>query len=208
MEPRNRKGGRPRGFDREEAVATALRLFRRHGYEGVSLAMLTEAIGIAPPSLYAAFGSKAGLYQAALERYAAGFSVFDLATDASAPLGVAVERMFERAISSVCGPPGERGCMISTGLLVCHPDHADLADDLAARRRTITKELATGLERWLGSAEAMEMARFLCAVLQGIAVQAGDGATPDELRAIAAGALAGLPVSRRAQQHAQTATAR
>jgi AcrR family transcriptional regulator len=207
MEQQINKGGRPRSFDREDAVATALRLFRRHGYEGVSLAMLTDAIGIAPPSLYSAFGSKAGLYQAALARYSSGLSVTDLSNDAAAPLGVALERMFDRAVASVCGPPPERGCMISTGLLVCHPDHAGLADDLASRRRAMAKELATELERWLASREAIETARFICAVLQGIAVVAGDGATEDELRAIAAAALAGIPATRLPVQPLQKSNA-
>ena len=62
-------GGRPWSFDRNAAVETAMRLFWRHGYEGVSIGDLTKAIGVAPPSLYAAFGSKAGLYQQALTRY-------------------------------------------------------------------------------------------------------------------------------------------
>ncbi|WP_163368077.1 TetR/AcrR family transcriptional regulator, partial [Enterobacter hormaechei] len=59
---KKRRSG-PRTFDRDQAVDIAMRLFWRHGYEGVSLNDLTAAIGIAPPSLYAAFGSKAGLYR-------------------------------------------------------------------------------------------------------------------------------------------------
>ena len=65
------EGGRPRGFDREAAIATAMELFWRHGYEGVSINDLTHTIAIAPPSLYAAFGSKACLSGEALDRYAA-----------------------------------------------------------------------------------------------------------------------------------------
>jgi AcrR family transcriptional regulator len=68
--PRRRSSG-PRTFDRDQAVEIAMRLFRRHGYEGVSVADLTAAIGIAPPSMYAAFGNKAGLYREALDRYTA-----------------------------------------------------------------------------------------------------------------------------------------
>ena len=50
--------GRPREFDTEQAVARAMQLFWRQGYEGTSLTDLTEELGITRPSLYAAFGSK------------------------------------------------------------------------------------------------------------------------------------------------------
>ena len=62
-----RPRGRPRAFDRDQALETALELFWRQGYEGTSVADLTAALGIKPPSLYAAFGSKEGLYLEALK---------------------------------------------------------------------------------------------------------------------------------------------
>src|SRR5437867_1876189 len=61
--------GRPREFDAEQALDAALLLFWRHGYEGTSLAALTDAMGINTPSLYAAFGSKEMLFRRALDRY-------------------------------------------------------------------------------------------------------------------------------------------
>lgn len=61
--------GRPREFDEEEALEAALRVFWRQGYQGASLAALTEAMGMSKPSLYRAFGSKEELYNRALERY-------------------------------------------------------------------------------------------------------------------------------------------
>src|SRR5215471_1664222 len=64
--------GRPRSFDLDEALDSALHLFWRQGYEGTSLSDLTGAMGINRPSLYAAFGNKEELFRRALERYAAG----------------------------------------------------------------------------------------------------------------------------------------
>src|SRR5438128_6606080 len=61
--------GRPRGFDMTKALDSAMEVFWRKGYEGASVADLTEAMGINSPSLYAAFGSKEGLFRAVLERY-------------------------------------------------------------------------------------------------------------------------------------------
>ena len=64
--------GRPREFDVEKALDRALEVFWRKGYEGASLPDLTRAMGINRPSLYAAFGSKEGLFRRALDRYAEG----------------------------------------------------------------------------------------------------------------------------------------
>ena len=64
--------GRPREFDADEALDRALEIFWRKGYEGASLAELTEAMGINRPSLYAAFGNKEALFRRALDRYAEG----------------------------------------------------------------------------------------------------------------------------------------
>ncbi|WP_201161175.1 TetR/AcrR family transcriptional regulator, partial [Klebsiella grimontii] len=64
-----RTPGRPRQFDAEQAIETAQRLFHARGYDAVSVADLTQAFGINPPSVYAAFGSKLGLYTRVLQRY-------------------------------------------------------------------------------------------------------------------------------------------
>ena len=61
--------GRPRNFDKAEALDAALQLFWKHGYEGTSMAMLTELIGVNVASLYAAFGNKESLFVQCVERY-------------------------------------------------------------------------------------------------------------------------------------------
>ena len=60
--------GRPREFDPDAALEEAMRLFWAKGYEGTSVADLTETLGISKPSLYAAFGDKQSLFDAALKR--------------------------------------------------------------------------------------------------------------------------------------------
>src|SRR5918993_4559717 len=69
----SRPRGRPRGFDREAALAQAMRLFWLKGFEATSIADLTGAMGIGSPSLYAAFGSKEALYAEALRYYDAQY---------------------------------------------------------------------------------------------------------------------------------------
>src|SRR5512143_3958779 len=61
--------GRPRAFDRDQALDRALDVFWRKGYEGASICDLTEAMDINPPSLYAAFGNKEEVFRKALDRY-------------------------------------------------------------------------------------------------------------------------------------------
>lgn len=169
-------------------------LFRRHGYEGVSLAMLIEAIGVAPPSIYAAFGSKAGLYREALDRYAERAPLSLIEADArDLTLDQALAGMFERAIQVVAGDGDECGCMISIGFLTNHPDHDDLAEEVKARRSALVDRFTKELGHWLPRDRCDDVAVFLCAVLQGIAVQAKDGLSLPELRKIAAIARRCLP---------------
>ncbi|RYF07052.1 MAG: TetR/AcrR family transcriptional regulator [Oxalobacteraceae bacterium] len=155
-----------------------MRLFRRHGYEGVSIAELTGAIGIAPPSLYAAFGSKAGLYREALDRYTALPGALDGMAGAET-LEQAVSGLLEAAIRAVI--TDERGCMISTGLVEGAPAQQELARELRERRSKLRSRIADDLSRWLDHEEAGRLAAYLLAVQQGIAIQARDGASEDEL---------------------------
>ena len=67
-----RPRGRPLSFDRDAALEQAMHVFWERGYEAASIADLTAAMGITPPSLYTAFGDKEKLFLEAIERYALG----------------------------------------------------------------------------------------------------------------------------------------
>lgn len=187
---KTRRGG-PRTFDRDQAIDIAMRLFWRHGYEGVSLNDLTAAIGIAPPSLYSAFGSKAGLYRETLDRYL-GLPRALQNIKATTTLQETVEAMLHKAIDAVTDPAAERGCMISSGMIQCGPDHAELARELAERRNQMREMIAETLGHWLDRERAVSLARYLVAVLQGLSVQAYDGASRQELQQVSREVMAGL----------------
>jgi AcrR family transcriptional regulator len=179
---RKRRGG-PRTFDRKEAIDTAMRLFWRHGYEGVSLNDLVSAIGIAPPSLYAAFGSKAGLYREALDHYLGlPGALSDL--PATVSLTETIDALLRKAVDAVLDPDGEKGCMVSSGMLQSASAHAELALELAKRRSGMHDMIAEILARWLDQDRAVSLARYLLAVLQGLSVQARDGAGRPELEQV------------------------
>lgn len=203
---RKRRGG-PRTFDRNEAVNTAMHLFWRHGYEGVSLNDLTSAIGIAPPSLYAAFGSKAGLYRETLDRY---FGMQGALTDleVATNLPQAAETMLRNAVKAVTSPEGERGCMVSSGMLQSAADHSELARELTTRRDDMRNAISVTLLRWTDKARAETLARYLVTVLQGLSVQARDGATRDELHQVVDQVIAGVRATLAPQPAVENAVGR
>lgn len=194
-------GGRPASFEREAAVRTALDLFWARGYEGVSIADLTAAIGVAPPSLYHAFGSKAGLFEEVVTLYQRGEAGLDLEKLAgAATLNEWARGLLEAAAENVT--KSGRACLISSGMIVSHPDNREVAQTLADRRVAFRQAIEKNLRRWLPAADTQELARYLATVLQGLSIQARDGATMEELRPTVE-----LALSTVAQQEARARTA-
>jgi AcrR family transcriptional regulator len=193
-----RTRGRKATFDRNDALRTALDLFWRHGYEGVSIAELCAAIGIAPPSLYHAFGSKADLYREVVQLYnAANLTPDDIAATPSARL--AVQIVLERGVEAVTQESNPVGCMISSGMLMVGPENGVLAAELRGLRDQLREALQSRIARDVEAAllpavtDAPTLSRFYATVLQGLSVQAVDGATRSELDAVVAAALCAWP---------------
>ena len=198
-ETARRKSGRQPTFDREEAIGLSLGLFWRHGHQGVSITDLTTAIGIAAPSLYHAFGSKAGLYREVLRRYGAGGMTADEIEQASSSFEAARQAL-ERGVEVVSRPGRPLGCMVSSGMLMTSPEGAELAAEVRAMRAAFREALQGRIRRDVEDGclppgtDAASLARFLAAVLQGISVQALDGASATELRPLVSSALAAWPL--------------
>ncbi len=190
------KRGRPRCFDRDKALECALELFWRQGYEGTSIADLTKAMGIAPPSLYAAFGSKERLYLEVLDLYAATLGAYaakSLTEEPSARAGI--ERMLREAGTVYAA----RGCMLIGGAMACAPENAAVAADLVRRRGGGKAAIVERLARAVAEGElppgtdVAGLGTYYTAVIQGLSVQARDGASRAELGAIAGLAMAAWP---------------
>ena len=179
--------GRPREFCTEAALAAALGVFWAKGYEGASMTDLTAAMGITKPSLYGAFGNKEQLFHKALDLY----ETEKLAYTREAlqqPTARAVAEHFMRgavaAQTSSCGP---KGCM---GLIAATPCGAEAESTKAAvvkRRESSSAALIDRFRRAQAEGDLPasvmpeDLAQYLYTILQGMAVQAGAGATSDEL---------------------------
>jgi len=113
---RARARGRPRRFDPDAAVATAQHLFHARGYDAVSVADVTDALGINPPSLYAAFGSKAGLYARVLDHWTetAAIPLADILR-ADTPVSDALAALLEEAARHYASGTHAGGCLVLEG---------------------------------------------------------------------------------------------
>ncbi len=194
-----RKRGRPPAFDRETVLAAARDTFWKHGYDGSSIADLTAAMGITPQSLYAAFGSKAELYRETLEQYRRmprpePGNPFQDELDTV----TAFERFLGNSARVFTAPEHPKGCMISTAVLNCAEENEPIAHHVASMRLQTLGVFAARIERGIAEgdmrpdADARSLARFLGAIVQGMSVQARDGATTEELLALMAHAISEL----------------
>lgn len=183
--------GRPRTFDRDLALTAAMNVFWTLGYEGASLADLTQAMSINRPSLYAAFGSKEKLFAEALALYEEieGGVIKRMLDDAkTARAGVEATLRHNARVYVEAGRP--RGCMIVLSHLVGTPESAEIRALLIARREAGEAELRDRIERGRmegdvpTEADSTKLAAFYTTILQGMSIRARDGATDAELSGI------------------------
>ena len=192
--------GRPREFDREAALEAAMLVFWRKGFAATSMNDLCDSMGVRSPSLYAAFGSKEALYLEALEHYVRGGGPpvwEELAAGKTAREGV--EALLLASTESLPeSQASPAGCM-ATLAAVSDEWPTTIADVARKVRLEMLGMLRARLETGLGSGELPEtididaLSRFYLSVVQGMAVQARDGATSAELGAIARAAMAAWP---------------
>ncbi len=173
-----RTRGRPRRFDPDEAVATAQRLFHERGYDAVGVADLTKALGINPPSFYAAFGSKAGLYARILDRYAeTGAVPLSQILGADRPLAESLSEVLEQAARSYAADPAATGCLVLEGTRCNDPEARDAACGFhVAAQDVIRRSIA---ERY--PQEADRLADFVTTVMAGLSASARHGQSLERL---------------------------
>jgi AcrR family transcriptional regulator len=190
--------GRPRSFDRDDAVAAVLPIFMAKGYEGAAFGELIEAMGIRPPSFYAAFGSKKELFDEVVALYARRGATIVAAALERPTAFEAVETLLRGTADADTDPSRPGGCLFVQGALTCSAKAEGVRSDLASRRFAIEPILAERLARGRSegddsvAGEPAKVARFLSTVIQGLAVQAAGGAGRAALHEIVDVTLDGL----------------
>jgi AcrR family transcriptional regulator len=201
--------GRPRSFDRAEALERALQVFRRYGYEATTLVDLQEAMGgITAPSFYAAFGSKEDLFMEAVDLYrrtAGAVATRGLAEQPTAR--AAIHATLRDSVTEFTTPGQPRGCLLVVGAINCAHTSSGVQEHLRQFRlrtqRSIARRLRQGVAQGDVPADAnlAALASFYTAFLHGLSIQARDGASRASLLATVDGAMSawdGLGASPRA----------
>lgn len=196
--------GRKRTFDTAQALDRAMRVFWHNGYSGTSMTDLTAALGINKPSLYAAFGNKEQLFDAAVRHYMAqyGAPLFErLTASTDIPL---IERLrsYLYGITDLVSASGSpKGCLFVKSS--CESGGAAIPDDVASSLREIGHDSEQALIDFFGAEQARgqlsadadpcAIAAYLLSVMYGLAVMARRGKSRRELEAIADTSIQTLP---------------
>lgn len=188
----DRARGRPRTFDPDRVLDAAMLLFWSRGYEGTSVNDLTEATGLAKPSLYAAFGDKESLYGKVLQRYATLVEASQRAVlEDEADVWKALEALLRHSASSLASPQLPGGCLIVAGLADCGtpnlpgPTAQALSRAFVTTRTLVLDRVARAVRegQWPSSVAPDPFADALLSLMAGMAVQTKAGATHASLDA-------------------------
>jgi AcrR family transcriptional regulator len=194
-----RSGGRPRSFDRDAALAQAMLLFWRHGYETTSISDLTAAMGITAPSLYSAFGDKQRLFLEAVQLYAGDPSATAQAIGEAPTALHAARSMLDGAVELFTGDATPPGCLLASATASGSAASAEVQRVIADHRRAVADQLAARIERDLATGalppgtDAAALAAMVVAVIQGLSVLARDGVPRALLARVADAALHSWP---------------
>ena len=193
--------GRHKEFCVEGALAGALEVFWRHGYEGASLNDLTAAMGITRPSLYATYGNKEELFRKALDLYDARHLGFARAALAAPTAREVVAGVFAGFVDLATGGDHPPGCMGTQGALACSSAADPIKEELVRRRAAFEMLLVERLRRARDEGDLPaddvpeDLARFVMTVAAGIAVQGAGGASRASLQRATETALRAWPVA-------------
>lgn len=191
--------GRPRGFDTDKALESAMRVFWEQGYEGASLTDLTKAMGITRTSMYAAFGNKEDLFNKALDRYSEGPASYGVRALREPTARQVASTFLNGSVQATTRPGCPAGCLSVQGSLAAGEPGSHARDTLVVWRNEHTAALRDRFQRAVDEgdlppdADPGVLGRFLMTVANGIAVQAVSGATRDDLQQVADMALRSWP---------------
>ena len=186
-------GGRQRGFDKEEALDKAMRIFWKKGYVGTSISDLTTGLGINKPSLYSAFGNKEQLFiqtsKHYFERYAETHSQY---LNSDGTVKERLSKFLSSVISQQCGDDTPKGCYVSLCISECEgemypPEAAELIEEANQYSENLLNDFlsAEQIKKTIPeSIDVAEVSRYLTTFIHGTAVMARGGRKQEELLAL------------------------
>ena len=187
--------GRPISFDKEAALEAAMLLFWERGYEGTSMADLTQAMGLNPSSIYAAFGDKHALFQLAAERYREKRAMYAGKALEEPTLEKFIRALFSNTVTFLTTPGHPPTCMTLAGAAGCSLDAAPARDLMTEMRKQNQAALRQRLLKARKSGELStdidldDYTRYLSTIIAGLSIQAANGSTKAELKRTAQMAL-------------------
>ena len=191
--------GRPREFDMEDALAAALKVFWRKGYDSASLSDLTDAMGITRPSLYCAFGNKEELFKKALDLYEREKLCFIDQALAKPTAFEAVQFLLLKGADAHSDPENP-GCMEVNSVLTCGGIASEsVRQELVNRRFGIETRLRDRFERAKregdirADTDTAALTSYVIALAQGMALQASMGMSLKDMRGVVEMALQAWP---------------
>jgi AcrR family transcriptional regulator len=188
MKRGNGKTGRPISFDRDAALEAAMLLFWNRGYEGASMADLTEAMGLNPSSIYAAFGDKHALFSLAVKRYMETRAQYATKALEEPTLEKVVRALFDNTVAFLTAPGHPPTCMTLAGAMGCSVDATPARDlmtevrkqnQVAIRERLLQARKNGELPKEIN---VDDYTRYLSTILAGLSIQAANGSTKAELK--------------------------
>lgn len=194
-----KRTGRPLSFDRDEALQQAMLQFWQSGYETTSISDLTAAMGITPPSLYAAFGDKKRLFLEAMQLYAGSPYAIDEALSEAPTAKAAAHAMLASSAQAFTGETTPRGCLLASATASGSSASADVQQAVADVRRSIQSRLARRIAQDVErgtlphATNSDALAAMVIAIIQGMSVLARDGAARQTLLDLADYSIAGWP---------------
>ncbi len=185
--------GRPRLFDRNEAVHKAMALFWQYGYESTSLAQLREAMGgISAASFYAAFRSKESLFDEAIQLYldTSGEQLRNILRDHTLDTATAISTALKSALTKQTESNHPSGCMVVLSATNCSPNNQHIQQTMAKEREQSRLAFQDCIQRGIeagslsASTDAESLSLFFSTLLNGISIQARDGLNLDKLNTL------------------------
>ncbi len=194
------KMGRPRQFDEETALDAAMRVFWEQGYEGTSLDDLTAAMGINRSSLYSTYGDKEKLFRRVMVRYGEGPLSFVAQALTRPSARAVIEALLYGTVEFLGDPRHPTGCLSLQAGLACGSGVESVKQAMIDLRTSARVALQKRLERAKHEADLprdvdpKDLARYVFVLVNGLSIQAANGATRAEMKRTVELAMRTLPV--------------